>query len=705
MQPSRRSAHAVLLVLLAAAAAQAQVDVTTHHNDILRTGANLNETVLTPADVNATTFGKLYSIPLDGQVYAQPLYVSKLTTSGTATHNVVFVATMHNSVYAFDADSGLQLWHANFGTPVHPCDVEWHENVTQGSSIGILSTPVIDPSTDTIYFVSRNEGSFDPSKCNWLPNGRGVLTGVNQGVFTHYLNALDIRTGAPKFGSPVLITAKYQSADGTLTFDPSIHNQRAALTLSKGTVYIAYASHDDLGTYHGWILGYSAATLQQQYRYGDTTSGTKGGIWQAGSALTVDGSGNLYASTGNGAFGASAAGVIQTGNSFIKLSPALALLDYFTPSNSATLNSEDADLGSSGLLAIPGTTLLFGGGKQGRAYLVDETNMGKFNASTDKVKQEFQAIFGNGTQHIHGTPVYFNSATAGPLLYVWGENDFLRAYSFNATTQLISATARAKSTMTAPETNNFSAMPGGFLSISANGTKNGIIWASTPYNADASQASVQGVVRAFDALSLNELWNDKMNDARDDIGTFAKFVPPTIANGKVFVPSFGIKGSPDGSGALNVYGLIAGASSSAPLVANGVYEIVSRHSGLVVDDPALSNVAGTVQEQWTNNTGLNQKWKLTNVGINTVSLVSQQSHMALDVQNSSTNSSAPVVQNPYTGVPSQLWTVVAVDTGFFKLVNANSGQVLDVDGGTITAGTKLDQYPYQGTAWQQWSFR
>jgi Ricin-type beta-trefoil lectin domain-like len=698
--------HAPLGAILAlvAAAAQAQVNVTTHHNDVSRTGANLSETILTPANVNAGQFGKLYTFPLDGQVYAQPLYMSNVTTSGTAMHNIVFVATMHNSVYAIDADSGLQLWHVNFGTPVHPCDVEWHENVTQGASIGILSTPVIDPSTDTIYFVSRNEGSFDPSKCNWVPNGGGASTGLHQGIFTHFLNALDIRTGAPKFGSPVLITATYQSADGTLTFDPSVHNQRAALTLSLGTVYIAYASHDDLGEYHGWVLGYAANTLQQKYRYGDTTSGSKGGIWQAGNALTVDGNGNLYASTGNGDFGASAAGVIQTGNSFIKLSPTLALLDYFTPSNSAALNSQDADLGSSGLLAIPGTTLLFGGGKQGRAYLVDNTNMGKFNASTDKVKQEFQAIFGNGTQHIHGTPVYFNSATAGPLVYVWGENDFLRAYSFNATSQLISTTPKAMSTMTAPETNNFSAMPGGFLSISANATKNGIIWASTPYNADAAQATVQGVVHAFDAITLHELWNDKMNQARDEVGNFAKFVPPTVANGKVFVPSFGKSGSPDGSGALNVYGLLAGGSGSVPLVANGVYEIVSRFSGLAVDDPAHSNAAGTVQQQWTINSGLNQKWKLTNVGVNLVSLVSEQSNMALDVQGSSTSNSAPVVQNPYTGAHSQLWTVAAVDGGFFKLTNSNSGQVLDVDGGTTTAGTKLDQYPYQGTTWQQWSF-
>lgn len=310
----------------------AQVNVTTHHNDNARTGQNLNETVLTPGNVNPGQFGKLYSVPLDGQVYTQPLYVSNVTIPGAGVHNMVFVATMHNSVYALDPDNnGQQLWRASFGTPVHPCDVEWHENVTQGSSVGILGTPVIDLTTKTIYFVSRNESNFDPTKCNWNPNA--TPTGLNQGIFTQYLNALDMTTGAPKFGSPVLITANYQTADGTLTFDPKVHNQRAALTLANGHVYIAYASHDDLGAYHGWILGYAAKTLVQDHVYSDTTSGSKGGIWQAGNGLTVDGAGNIYASTGNGDFGASKGGVIQTGNSFVKLSPTLELLDYFTPFN------------------------------------------------------------------------------------------------------------------------------------------------------------------------------------------------------------------------------------------------------------------------------------------------------------------------------------------------------------------------------------
>lgn len=370
------------------------------------------------------------------------------------------------------------------------------------------------------------------------------------------------------------------------------------------------------------------------------------------------------------------------------------------------MNGGDQDLGSSGVLAIPNTSLIFGGGKQGRAYLVDTNMMGKYNATSDvDVKQEFQAIFGNGTQHIHGTPIYFNSQAVGPAVYVWGENDFLRAYTFGTTTQLLNSTPFALSTMSAPETNNHSAMPGGFMSISANGKNNGIVWAATPYSADASQATVQGVLRAFDATNLHQLWNDKYNDARDEVGNFAKFVPPTIANGKVFVPNFGSAGSPDGSGSLVVYGEIPGGVASTPMLPDGTYEIISHYSNLALDDPAFSHASGTVQQQWSVNNGINQKWKITNIGLNVVYIVNESSNLALDIAGTSTANSALVVQTSYTGARSQMWTVTPVGTGIFKLINVNSGQALDIDGGKSTSGAQIDQYPYQGTAWQQWTFR
>jgi outer membrane protein assembly factor BamB len=658
---------------------------------------------LTPTNVNSSTFGKLLSVPVDGQIYTQPLYVSNVNIPNKGTHNVVFIATMNNSVYALDADTGTPYWTANFGPPVHPCDVEWHNNVTHGSGVGILGTPVIDATTNTIYFVSRNETDFDPTLCNW--NSSAQSTGVNQGVFMQYLNALDISTGAPKFGSPMKIAATFTASDGSITFDPKIQNQRTALTLANGDIYIAWASHDDLGPYHGWIIAYRADTLLQDHVFSDTTaSGTLGGIWQAGQGLNVDSSGNLYVSTGNGSIGTStSSSEIQTGNSFIKLSPALERLDYFTPYNSMVLNSSDSDLGSSGLLFIPNTTLVTGGGKQGMLYLVDTTNMGKYNTAMDCVVHEFQAIFGNGTQHIHGTPIYFKSQTAGELIYVWGENDFLRAFSFDPSARKINSTPVAMSTMTAPMTNNRSAMPGGFLSLSANGDTDGIVWASTPFAGDASQATTAGVLHAFDAVTLKELWSDK-HTPEDEIGNFAKFVPPTVVNGKMYIPNFGSLNSKDGSGSLYIYGLRANGGGAPNLFANGAYIIKSAYSGLVVDDPAFSSANGAVMQQYQINGGTNQKWILNNLGNNVVSLINEASGLALEVAGSSTSNSALVDQGTYQNQPSQQWNVTLVSPGVYELTNLQSGQCLDVDGGVMTSGAKIDQYPYKTVAWQQWSF-
>ncbi len=538
-RPAIRACVYLLMAATFSVSGLAQINVYTRSYDNARSGANLQETTLTPANVNANNFGKLFTVHTDGQIYAQPLYVSGLTIAG-GTHNVVFVASMRNTVYAIDADSGTVLWQQNFGTPIVPQDVESDQNIVWTTGLGILGTPVIDPATDYMYFVSGEQ-----------PDGTKN--------YSWNLNAIDITTGQPVHGSPVTITATYSTADLTnpLTFNAGYQNPRPGLTLANGNVYITFASHEDQNAYHGWVLAYSASTLAQTAVYSDTTSGSKGGIWSAGQAPSVDAAGNIYISTGNGSFGTTANNLAQTGNSFIKLSPTLQLLDYFTPYNSANLNSGDQDLGSSGLLLIPNTNYVLGGGKQGVLYLADTTNMGKFNASADQVRQEFQAVYGTGTSHIHGGPIYFNDDTNGPSIYTWGENDHLRGFQFNATTGMIDTTPFAKSTMTAPATNNNGAMPGGFLAVSANTNQNGIVWASTPYNSDATHQSVQGVLYAFDAATLNLLWTDKTNDARDEVGMFAKYVPPVVANGKMYIPDFGPVGSNDGSGNLLCYGLLA----------------------------------------------------------------------------------------------------------------------------------------------------
>jgi hypothetical protein len=545
-------------------AATGQVNVYTRSYDNARSGANLQETILTPANVNSTSFGKLFTVHTDGEIYAQPLYVSNLAIAG-GTHNVVFAASMLNTVYAIDADNGTVYWSQNFGSPIVPQDVENDQNIIWATRLGILSTPVIDPATNIMYFVS----------------GSQPASGAYQFAFN--LNAIEIATGLPVSGSPVNITATYSTADLTtpLVFNAQMQNPRPGLALANGNVYITFASHEDQTPYHGWVLAYSTSTLAQTAVYSDTTIGTQGGIWSAGQAPSIDAAGNVYISTGNGSFGTTTNQLVQTGNSFIKLSPTLQLLDYFTPYNSAVLNSGDMDLGSSGLLLIPNTNYVLGGGKAGVLYLVDTTAMGEFNASSDQVHQEFQAVYGVGTSHIHGGPIYFDSDVNGPSTYVWGENDVLRGFQFNTTTGLLTTTPFATSTMTAPATNNDGAMPGGFLAISANGNGNGILWASTPYNGNAVHQSVQGVLYAFNADTLSLLWTDKTKDARDEIGMFAKYVPPVVANGKVYVPNFGPVNNTDGTGNLVAYGLL-------PVLTVNVTNATMTVGG------ALPTLAGTV---------------------------------------------------------------------------------------------------------------
>jgi hypothetical protein len=546
-----RSGRVICLVLLLlvcrSVAALAQVNVYMRSYDTSRTTANLQETILTPQNVNSTNFGKLFTVHTDGEIYTQPLYVSNLAIAG-GTHNVIFVGTTFNSVYAIDADNGTIYWQQNFGSPIIAEDVQNDNNISWYTGIGIIGTPVIDPDTNILYVVNAHQPQD------------------GQQSYTYFLNALEIATGNPVNGSPKQISASYSTPDLTTpeVFNAKTQNQRCGLTIANGNVYMCFGSHQDIMPYTGWVLAYNKSTLAQVAVYAVTTIGSEGGIWMAGQAPAVDSAGNLYLSTGNGSSGTTPNGLYQAGESIIKLSPSLELLDYFTPFDAASLSAGDMDLASAGVILVPNTNYLLGGGKQGVLYLLNTTNLGKFNASSDNVHQEFQAIFGQGTSHIHGTASYFDSDANGPSLYIWGENDVLRSFLYNSNTGTINTTPWATSTMTAPVTNNDGAMPGGFTSITANGNSNGILWASTPYNGNAAGNSnpslppdglVQGVLYAFNADTLQLLWSDKINDGRDEIGLFAKYVPPMVANGKMYVPNFGPVGTTDGSGNLVVYGL------------------------------------------------------------------------------------------------------------------------------------------------------
>ncbi len=537
--------------------------VLTNHNDNNRTGANLQETRLTTSNVKASSFGLLFSRPVSGHVYAQPLYVPNVTIPGQGVHNVVYVATMHNDVYAFEADNPAAtapLWHVNLG-PSAPNDGTPTNDYGTGNDgtvagrfiytdiyveVGIVSTPVIDPATGTMYLVALHK-----------------LNGPTpQSRYRHKLHALDITTGLEKFNGP--------SDAGTVTvgsasFINMTQIQRSALTLANGRVYFAFAAYADTHPYHGWIFGYNATTLQREVVYTTTPSGSgygEGGIWMASQGLTVDGSGNIYFLTGNGNFNANQGGT-DLGDSAVKLDPNLNLLDYFTPYSQDYLSLTDKDLGSGGLTLIPGTNWLAGGGKEGILYMLDRNNMGKFTSppGPDAVLDSFQAVGGPNaspgtSHHIHGSPVFWNSPN-GPRLYVWGESDYLRSFTYNITTGKFVTVPTAIGPVKLPDNN----MPGGFLSLSANSSLSGtgILWASVPTSGDAAEFIVAGTLRAFDANDISkELWNsDQAAGGRDTVGFFAKFAPPTVANGKVYLGTFSDPAiTPAPSSYLRVYGLL-----------------------------------------------------------------------------------------------------------------------------------------------------
>lgn len=506
-----------MAILACTAVAPAQVNVLTQHNDLERTGANLQETVLTHENVNVKQFGMLFKRVLDGQVYSQPLYVAHVKIGG-GFHDVVYVTTVNNSVYAFDANEPsavTPIWHVNFGTPASLHDAKFGCLDINGE-MGIIGTPVIDKESGTLYVVS--------------------LTRAGDG-FMQRLHALDIATGADMPDSPVTITAQ--------GFDPLMQNQRPALLLSSGMVYIGYASHCDKEPYHGFLMSYDAKSLHQTGVFNTSPTGSEGSIWQSGQAPAVDADGNIYVVVGNGTWD----GKVNFGESFLKLDPHLKLLDWFTPTNYAELNAKDMDVDSSGATLIPGTDLVIGGGKQGVLYVLDKRHLG--HLGDENALQHFQAT----VSHLHSL-VYWNSDKKGRLLYVWGQRDKARVFA------LKDGRLTETPVMTRPEVNQ--GHPGAMLSLSANGGKEGILWAAIHATGDSWHESRPGILHAYDADDIgHELWNSLEDPARDDCGEYSKMAPPTIANGKVYLASFGTENV--GTGQFCVYGLLPdGPAPAAP---------------------------------------------------------------------------------------------------------------------------------------------
>lgn len=482
--------------------------VLTYHNDNSRTGQNLNESVLSPANVTQSKFGKLFSYPLDGQVFAQPLYVYKVPIDGQ-NHNVIYVATEHDTVYAFDADNKASsaLWSVSFlnsaegVTPIPSSDLDSPIN----PEIGVTSTPVIDGNSGTLYVLAATK---------------------ENGNYVHRLHALDITSGAEKFGGPVVIQGSVPgsgsgSSNGQITFQTKIQLQRPALLLSKGVIYLAWASYNDHGLYHGWVMAFDASTLHQIAIWNDTPNGERGGIWQSGCGLSADSAGNVYVAIGNGTFDAYAGGA-NYGDSFIKLTlngSSLSVTDYFTPFNQQTLSDEDSDLGSSGLVLLPDQAgvnphLGISAGKEGKIYLVNRDHLGKFQSDNDsQIVQSIPDALGTTPDDRNfSSAVYWNGS-----VYFVGNTDAIKQFQLNS--GLLSTSPVSQSSHQFGYT--------GTSSISANGSGNGILW---------TMEAGGSVLHAYDATNLaNELYNSKQAGSRDFFGSAIRFNPPTVANGKVYV--------------------------------------------------------------------------------------------------------------------------------------------------------------------------
>lgn len=544
---------------LSSLVSQAQVQITTYHNDNLRTGLNSLEKTLTPSNVNAGQFGLLFNLPVDGQVYAQPLYLPGLNIPGKGVHNVLFVATEHNSLYAFDADSNVglnaqPLWHVNFGPSVPNWDTG-SDDIT--NEIGITSTPVIStasPRQPLLYVVSKTK-TFDTS---------------GYPVYTQQLHAISATTGAEQLGGPLVIQGQVPgvgdgTSNGVVNFNPLIQHSRAALLLVPPTtaggkkaqqrasvkdnlLFVTFASHGDNGPYHGWVFVYDADKLQLLSILNTTPNGktdpsgypiAAGGIWQGGAGPASDGA-SIYFSTGNGSFDPT---VGSFGDSILRIDlKTLGIRDYFTPSDQLNLDDYDTDLGSGGVMLLPAsasgtskTNLLVQSGKEGTIYLLNTANLGNYNAS-DVVVQELRYVMGG----VWGAPAYFNNTIFyGP--------SYSPVVSFPIQNGQFTQTTPSGYSVT------YYNFPGPTPSVSSNGTTNGIVWT---IQADAYNSGGPAVLHAYDATNIgNELYNSSATQGRDQLDGAVKFAVPSVINGKVYV------GTAD---AVGVFGL--GTWAATPVV-------------------------------------------------------------------------------------------------------------------------------------------
>jgi hypothetical protein len=669
------------LALTCVAILGAQPSVLTWHNDIARTGQNLQETILTPTNVKSSTFGKLFVMNVDGKVDAQPLYVPSVTIPGQGVHNVLYVVTEHASAYAFDADSGTQLWKVSaLGAGESPSDDRGCGQVTP--EIGLTATPAIDLQSG--------------------PHGTMYATAMSKdgsGNYHQRLHALDLTSGAEQFGGPMEVQATYPGSGAENTFLPRQHVERPGLLIVNGVVYTSWGSHCDGGPYTGWVIGYNETTLAQTSVLNLTPNGSEGGIWMAGAGPGADAKGNVFLLTGNGTFDTTlTAGGFPNkgdyGNAFVKMSTTagtLAVADYFTMSNTVSESNADADLGSGGAMLLLQVndaqghlrSLGVGAGKDGHIYVVDQANLGKFNPSTNAIYQDMPGALPGG---IWSSPAWFNGT-----LYYGDVGNTLKAFAF--TNGMFQPTPSSHSS------HSFG-YPGTTPSISANGTSNGIVW--------GAENTSPAVLHAYDATNLaTELYNsNQAASGRDHFGSGNKFIVPTVVNGKVYV------GTTNGVGAFgllcsyaiapqNITVPAAGATQQTVNVVatNGCpWTATSNAAFLSVTSGTSGTGSGSVTYRVTANSGPTRSGTLTIAGQTFTVTETGTTSPTLNLSRSSLNFgySASVVTSQqtititFTGGSSVAWTASSNQPNITVAPGSGSGngtfQVTAAAGasGTIT---------------------
>ena len=674
-------------ILVSSSAYATTQGVYENRNDRYRSGTNSQETILNTSNVNQQSFGKLFSASVDGQVYAQPLYVANVTVpSAGGSHNLLLVATMADTVFAFDADTGAQIWKRDYksATVVAMPNVEVlgggiNGNIDESTPFGVLGTPTIDPLTGIMYFVAFTK--------EWINGTNGAPS------YFQRLRAINIATGQDVTGSGAAITASVNNgAGGSVVFNPQIQLQRPGLTIANGQVVVCWGSYQDSGNWNGWVMTFDKTTLKQTGAFATSPTALGAGIWTSGRAPAVLANGDAVVFSGNSknTTGGGYDGKLNFSESILQLRPSasgLSLINAWTPQNWSTLDQSDLDLGAAGPVIIPvasgqSSEFIAGGGKDGAIYTVN-------------VQTQPFGLLGSPTSYLNigydqrdGLIFWDRRASGGALqMYSAAPSQYITGWTwtgsdFNRTPSVTSAIVPGS-------------YPGGTMSLSSNGAVSGtgILWSVSSDAGDTELDMRSGVLRAFDADTLQPLW-DSITYSTDDIGLFSKFTPPTIANGKVYVASF--------SGQVSAFGLLPTPRSAN---ANVQYvKLVSRLDPTLVMEVAGASQANQSRIQLGRDAGWGrQRWVMVQSanGVGFFSALNQE--MALDVVWGIASSGQPVDLWGSNSTKAQFWTLSQNAAGYTQIISAAGRNLaLGVGNGAGTDGSPLGIWSLNGTAAQDW---